>query len=85
MFPVRCYTCNAVLAHKYPTYRVRLRDDGAAAALAELGVTRMCCRRMFLSHVDLVDGAYPNVDVVLDDSGTRLRRHVHFARTVSCD
>ena len=69
MFPVRCYTCNTVIAHVYPEYaRRRIEKEGAAEILADRGVTRMCCRRMFISHVDLVSHQrYPNKDKALDE------------------
>ena len=88
MFPVRCYTCNTVLAHLHAPYDARLREGRSAReALAEAGVERMCCRRMFLGFVDLMRDQidYPNVDVRLDESGTTLRRHVAQTREVSCD
>ncbi|MBD3210223.1 DNA-directed RNA polymerase subunit N [Candidatus Micrarchaeota archaeon] len=54
-FPVRCFTCGAVIAQHYEKYRELLKDKGPEAALDELGLDRFCCRRMFLAHVDLVD------------------------------
>lgn len=88
MFPVRCYTCNAVLAHEWPRYQQELRDGTPAVQiLRDRGIDRMCCRRMFLSHVDLTDDqlAYPNRDIRLDAAGTILRRHTRHERVVSCD
>ena len=88
MFPVRCYTCNALLAH---IHRIYERDVHAgmseADALATHKVERMCCRRMFLGYVDITREIieFPNVDMVLDESGTVLKREVRFERTVSCD
>lgn len=87
MFPVRCYTCNAVLAQLHPAYRTRTKDgEHPRDVLADLGVVRMCCRRMFLGHVDLVESQlrHANVDVVLDKGGTVLRRFVPHERTVDC-
>lgn len=77
MFPVRCYTCNAVLAHLYP-----LQDT-----LDAVGAHRLCCRRMFLGYVDLTTDQMrqPNVDTPLDDGGTVLLRRAVAPRTVSCD
>ena len=86
MFPIRCYTCNSVLAHHWPEYRRRTRNDEAiAVVLRDLGILRMCCRRMFLSHVDLEDIQYPNKDIPLGKSGATLKRFVAETRTVSCD
>ena len=89
MFPVRCYTCNAVLAQHAPEYvaRTNVGGDTAAAVLADLGIRRMCCRRMFLGYVDTTTDMlrYPNVDLVMDGGATVLRRNVRFAREAPCD
>ncbi|MEM3399698.1 MAG: DNA-directed RNA polymerase subunit N [Candidatus Micrarchaeia archaeon] len=56
MIPIRCFTCGAVIAHKYEEYKERIRNgEKAADVLTDLGIKRYCCRRMFLSHVDLID------------------------------
>lgn len=62
--PVRCVTCGKVLADKWRFYSRRV-EEGEVSGKAEpgfrgrilddLGVTRYCCRRHMLSHVDLVD------------------------------
>lgn len=88
VFPVRCYTCNAPLAHKHPPYRDAMRAGATAAhTLAQLGVERNCCRRMFLGYVDLVSDQvrHPNVDCTLDEGGTVLQRLARAPRTVTCD
>ena len=47
----------------------------------------MCCRRMFLGHIDLLEDQlrFPNRDAILDESGTVLKRHAPNPRVVSCD
>ena len=88
MFPVRCYTCNAISADKHPEYARRVGvGEHPRDVLLALRVERMCCRRMFLSHVDLlVDQLeYGNVDTVLDEGGTVLRRMCTTSHEVSCD
>ena len=88
MFPVRCYTCNATLAHRHPAYVKGMREGHTAADMLEsLGVARMCCRRMFLGHVDLVGQQMHlgNVDVDMDAGGTVLKRYCKGVRTVSTD
>ena len=59
----------------------------ARRAFEELGVERVCCRRMFLGHVDLLEDLvqYPNVDTPIDDNGTVLKREARAVRVVSCD
>ncbi len=53
-FPVRCFTCGAVIGDLYAEYK-RILPQSADKALDQLGVTRYCCRRMFVSHVELID------------------------------
>ena len=45
LFPVRCYTCNDVLAHKVNN----ISSKNMNAMLNMNGIHRMCCRRMVLS------------------------------------
>ena len=86
MLPVRCYTCNALVAH-HPYVEAVHAGAAPAAALAAAGVHRMCCRRIFLGHVDLTEDllAHPNVDRTLDEGGTVLKRLAVAPRVVSCD
>lgn len=57
MMPVRCFTCGAVVADKWEDYDKRVNKDKeeAGKVLDELGVKRYCCRRMFVSNVELID------------------------------
>lgn len=85
VFPIRCYTCNAMLAQHHPTYHALRRDDVPVVDIfARLAVHRMCCRRMFLGHVDALV-QHPSVDVVLDEGGTVLQRLALVPRVVPCD
>jgi DNA-directed RNA polymerase subunit N len=54
-FPVRCFTCGAVVGDLYEEYKKLAKEKGAAQALDSLGVERYCCRRMFISHVEMMD------------------------------
>jgi DNA-directed RNA polymerase I, II, and III subunit RPABC5 len=73
LFPIRCVSCNAVIAGKYEAYLTLVAEyrkkEGKqemeyltnttiktpeGKALDDLEVKRMCCRRHFLTHVDLV-------------------------------
>ncbi|MEW6721730.1 MAG: DNA-directed RNA polymerase subunit N [Candidatus Micrarchaeota archaeon] len=62
-FPVRCFTCGGVIGHLYEQYKSALKDKKAGEALDELGLERLCCRRMFASHVDIVQNVlkYPRI------------------------
>lgn len=56
IIPVRCFTCGKVLANKWETYLGLLRADYTERdALDELALKRYCCRRMMLTHVDLIE------------------------------
>jgi len=56
IIPVRCFSCNKVIGHLWEEYSRRVSNgEDPKKVLDDLGITRYCCRRMFLSHVDLID------------------------------
>ena len=56
IIPVRCFTCGKVIGNKWETYLSYLQADMTEGnALDELGLKRYCCRRMLLTHVDLIE------------------------------
>ncbi len=60
IIPVRCFSCGKVIAHKWEEFCELVGEDHeegkeVGKALDKIGFTRYCCRRMFLSHVDLID------------------------------
>jgi DNA-directed RNA polymerase subunit N (RpoN/RPB10) len=58
MIPVRCFTCGRVVGSAYETYKEALADGKSGRdALDATNLERFCCRRMVLSHVDLVGEA----------------------------
>jgi len=61
MIPVRCFTCGKVIGSVWGVYkrRVESEDEDAGRVLDDLGVDRYCCRRMLLTHVELVDVLSP--------------------------
>jgi DNA-directed RNA polymerase subunit N len=60
LIPVRCFSCGNVIGQHWTDYKLRI-DNGeeASEVLNELGVERYCCRRMFISHVELIDEVAP--------------------------
>lgn len=55
-FPVRCFTCGSVIGGLYENYSKQVKEGkDPAKALDGLEVERYCCRRMFLSHVEVMD------------------------------
>ena len=60
IMPVRCFTCGKVIGHLYPTFKQRVEmGEDPARVLDDLGLERYCCRRMLLTHVDLIDDILP--------------------------
>ena len=60
MIPVRCFTCGKVISTVWEEFK-RRRDagDDLVQVLTELGVERYCCRRMLLSHKEIIDDLNP--------------------------
>jgi len=56
IIPVRCFTCGKVVGDKWEEFTNRVREgEDAGRVLDDLGITRYCCRRMLLSHVEIID------------------------------
>jgi len=71
IIPVRCFTCGKVISEVYEEYKKRYEEYKKAVdagekpkelpkqILDDLGVDRYCCRRMILTHVDLLSETAP--------------------------
>ncbi len=58
--PVRCFTCGKVVGSAYDIFkRETAEGKDPQKVLDDLGLKRFCCRRMVLTHVDLVDDVAP--------------------------
>ena len=55
MIPVRCFSCGKVISSVWDEYKKRIETENAGKVLDDLGIDRYCCRRMLLTHVELVD------------------------------
>lgn len=56
MFPIRCFTCGKVVASKQQQYETKLQNGVSPCdALNALGFHRWCCRRMFLTYINITD------------------------------
>jgi len=54
--PVRRFSCGKVIGDKYESFKKRVEaGEEPGKVLDDLGVTRYCCRRMILSHVEVID------------------------------
>lgn len=56
IIPVRCFTCGKVIGNKWTVYLEQLvKGEAEGDVLDSLGVDRYCCRRVMLTHVDLIE------------------------------
>ncbi|BFZ63995.1 DNA-directed RNA Polymerase II subunit L [Saitoella coloradoensis] len=56
IIPVRCFSCGKVVGDKWETYLEYLNEgEKEGDALDKLNLKRYCCRRMVLTHVDLIE------------------------------
>src|SRR5256886_16600008 len=56
IIPVRCFTCGKVVGSAFPAFVERTRQgEDPRLVLDTLGLKRNCCRRMILSHAELID------------------------------
>jgi len=55
-FPIRCFSCGAPIAQHWEEYEQRVKNgEKSKDVMDDLGIKRICCRRMFLSHVDVIE------------------------------
>lgn len=55
-FPIRCFSCGKNVASLEIRYNKLIQSGSSPKeALDTLGLSRYCCRRMFLGHVDITD------------------------------
>ena len=71
IIPIRCFTCGKIVSDAYQDYKIRYAEYQKAVKAGEkpketpkqilddLGVERYCCRRMILTHIDLVGESAP--------------------------
>ncbi|MFX0028932.1 MAG: DNA-directed RNA polymerase subunit N [Candidatus Hermodarchaeota archaeon] len=56
IIPIRCFSCGKLIAHTYEPYLEYIeKGESSEKAFKELGIERWCCKRMIVSHVDLID------------------------------
>jgi DNA-directed RNA polymerase I, II, and III subunit RPABC5 len=56
IIPVRCFSCGKVIGNKWKEYSL-LKESGEDCQdiLDKLKLTRYCCRRMLLTHIELIN------------------------------
>jgi DNA-directed RNA polymerase subunit N len=56
IIPVRCFSCGSLIGDKWEGFARRVKEgEESGKVLDSLGVKRYCCRRMLLSHVEVID------------------------------
>ena len=56
LVPVRCFSCGKVIGDKWEDFAKRVKaGEDSKEVLDDIEVTRYCCRRMLLSHVEIID------------------------------
>lgn len=56
IIPVRCFTCGKLIGDVWEEFGIRVKaGEKAGEVLDSLGIKRYCCRRMLLSHVEIID------------------------------
>ena len=60
LVPVRCFSCNKIIGGSYEEFIERKeKGDKPAEIMDDLGIKRYCCRKIFVSHLDLIDELLP--------------------------
>ncbi|KAK0734333.1 RNA polymerase N/8 kDa subunit [Lasiosphaeria miniovina] len=56
IIPIRCFSCGKVTGDIWEKF-VKLLDNGVTEgdAMDDIGCKRYCCRRMVMTHVDLIE------------------------------
>jgi DNA-directed RNA polymerase subunit N len=56
IIPVRCFSCGKLVGDKWELFSKRVSEgEHPKDIMDDLSITRYCCRRMFLTHVELAD------------------------------
>ncbi|MBM3309040.1 MAG: DNA-directed RNA polymerase subunit N [Candidatus Altiarchaeales archaeon] len=56
IIPIRCFSCGKPVAQDWDEYTRRtVEGENPQNVLDSLGHMRYCCRRMFISHSEIID------------------------------
>ena len=56
IIPIRCFTCGKLVADKWDEFTERKKKgEDTKKVLDDLNLKRYCCRRMLITHIDLID------------------------------
>ena len=54
--PIRCFTCGKVVGHLWEEFKKKVdKGEDPKKVLDGMGLDRYCCRRMLLSHEEIMD------------------------------
>ena len=69
IIPIRCFSCNRVIASDFRKFQKRINEirekrreptpEEISNIMDDLGLEKYCCRRMILSHIELIDEIMP--------------------------
>jgi DNA-directed RNA polymerase subunit N len=58
IIPIRCFSCGKPVGHLWEEFNSQKeKGEDTKKVLDSLGMDRMCCRGLFMGHVDLIDVA----------------------------
>ena len=55
IIPVRCFTCGKIIGNIWKKYTNLIETTTKGEALNTLNIKRICCRRMLITHVNIID------------------------------
>lgn len=56
IIPIRCFTCGKVIGNKWDMFLELVQQNYSEGEVLDLlKLKRYCCRRMLLTHVDLIE------------------------------
>jgi DNA-directed RNA polymerase subunit N len=56
IIPVRCFSCGRPVAQNWEEYVERTgKGEDAGKVMDEFGLRRYCCRRMLVTHSEIID------------------------------
>jgi DNA-directed RNA polymerase subunit N len=60
IIPIRCFSCGRVIGSLYEEFVRRVNEgEPPKEVMDSLNVDRYCCRRILLTHIDLIDEVMP--------------------------
>jgi DNA-directed RNA polymerase subunit N len=60
LIPVRCFTCGKPISAAWDEFRARReKGEDPKKILDDLNISRYCCRRMLLTHKEIIDELNP--------------------------